>query len=107
MNPESLYIVPAHVQTRWASPENFGAAKGGAHPGDDGRKRSACFPLLPGEAKVLLDVQGASGTVRRFWVTINDRSPEMLRGLRLEMFWDGASQPAVRARSRSRRRSTW
>ena len=36
-----------------------------------------------------------SGTVRRIWVTISDRSPKMLRGLRLDMYWDGAATPAV------------
>jgi hypothetical protein len=30
-------------------------------------------------------------------MTINDRSPEMLQRLKLEMFWDGASDPAVSA----------
>jgi len=47
-----------------------------------------------GETKTLLDVQG-SGQVCRIWLTIDDRSPEMLRSLRLEMFWDGATKPAV------------
>jgi hypothetical protein len=28
-------------------------------------------------------------------MTIEDRSPEALRGLRLDMFWDGAARPAV------------
>ena len=46
---------------------------------------------------MLAEVSGRSGTVRRFWVTINDRTPEMLRGIRLDMFWDGADKPAVSA----------
>jgi hypothetical protein len=29
------------------------------------------------------------------WMTIEDRSPEALRGLRLDIFWDGAATPAV------------
>jgi len=95
MNNDPLYLVPGGVQTRWASPENFGARKGGACANDDGRKRSAFFPIPAGEAKTLLDLQGVSGTVRRIWVTINDRSPKMLRGLRLEAFWDGAETPAI------------
>ena len=44
----------------------------------------------------LADVQGA-GVVRRIWITIDDRSPRMLRALRVEMFWDGAATPAVSA----------
>ena len=42
-------------------------------------------------------MHGSSGAVHRIWVTINDRSPAMLRGLKIEMFWDGASTPAVSA----------
>jgi hypothetical protein len=30
-------------------------------------------------------------------MTLNDRSPKMLRGLRLDMYWDGAKTPAVSA----------
>lgn len=33
--------------------------------------------------------------IQRMWVTINDRSPAMLRSLRLRMYWDGADKPAV------------
>jgi hypothetical protein len=35
--------------------------------------------------------------VRRIWMTFPDRSPRMLRGLRIDMYWDGASTPAVSA----------
>ena len=42
----------------------------------------------------LLDFAG-SGVVTRIWLTVTDRGPEMLRSLRLEMFWDGAETPAV------------
>jgi hypothetical protein len=35
--------------------------------------------------------------VRRVWITIDDRSPHMLRGLRLDGYWDGAARPAVSA----------
>ena len=31
------------------------------------------------------------------WMTIEDRSPEALRGLRLDIYWDGAKTPAVSA----------
>jgi hypothetical protein len=33
----------------------------------------------------LLDLK-ESGIIQRIWITINDRSPEMLRSLKLEMF---------------------
>jgi len=43
---------------------------------------------------VLMNVTGA-GVIQRMWLTISDRSPESLRSLRLEMYWDGATKPAV------------
>jgi hypothetical protein len=94
---QNLSKIPADIHTRWASPENFGAGKGVACKGTDGRKRSPCFPMKSGEKKVLAEMNGISGTVRRIWLTIMDRSPEMLRGIKIEMFWDGASKPAVSA----------
>src|SRR5699024_9431644 len=35
------------------------------------------------------------GIVNKIRMTIKDRSPVMLRSLRIEMYWDGASKPAV------------
>ena len=92
-----LFRMEEGVQTRWASPENPKGEKGGACRGNDGRKRSACYPIPPGESRVLAEAAGTSGTVRRIWITIGDRSPKMLRGMRLDMYWDGASKPAVSA----------
>jgi len=94
---DMLYRAPKGVQTRWASPENWGAEKGGACKNNDGRKRRASFWLKVGESRTLADVTGASGVLRRIWMTIRDRSPAMLRGLRLDIFWDGAAKAAVSA----------
>jgi hypothetical protein len=96
-DPHPLYALPQGVQTRWASPENPRGQKGRAARANAGRKGSACFPLQSGESRLLAEESGASGTVRRIWVTINDRSPQMLRGLRLDFYWDGADHPAVSA----------
>lgn len=85
------------LQPRWASPENPGGGKGVAHRDDDGRKRRASVPLPAGGRLVLAEVAGQSGTVRRIWLTIRDRSPASLRGIRLRMAWDGAAGAAVDA----------
>jgi len=90
-----LHRLPAGIETRWASPENWLGAKGQGATTRGGRKGSPCFPLKAGESKVLADVQGHSGMVRRIWITISDRPAQFLRGLKLEMFWDGAATPAV------------
>jgi hypothetical protein len=94
---QTLYTFPEGVETRWASPENPKGEKGKAAPTNGGRKGRPAVPIKAGEQLVLAEVQGSSGTVRRIWATINDRSPAMLRGLKIEMFWDGAKTPAVSA----------
>lgn len=94
---DNLYVVPTHMHTRWASSENPSANPGAACRNNDGRKRRACFPIAAGESVTLLDLQDVSGTIRRIWITCDDRSPKMLRGLRLDAFWDGADTPAVSA----------
>jgi hypothetical protein len=118
-----LFRVPHHLQTRWASAENWRGEKGAACQGEnvdpsiaaaykqgvvgavnlgDGRKRSPQFLLPPGSSKTLAEVQGTSGMVRRIWMTIPEcqgtkLTPAALRGHRLDIYWDGAATPAVSA----------
>jgi len=94
---EALYTIPDGVETRWASPENPTGERGKGAPTQGGRKGAAFFPLKAGESRTLAEVKAGSGMVRRVWMTLNDRSPKMLRGLRLDMYWDGARYPAVSA----------
>lgn len=94
---QPLYVLPDDVETRWASPENPAGEKGKAAQSNAGRKGRPAVPVQPGESLTLAEVRGRSGTVRRIWATINDRSPQMLRSLRIDMYWDGASKPAVSA----------
>ena len=94
---DELYVVPEGVETRWASPENPGGERGRGGTANAGRKGAPSFPLAAGESRVLAEVKGGSGVVRRMWMTLNDRNPKMLRGLKLEMYWDGAATPAVSA----------
>lgn len=90
----NLFEKPRGVQTRWSSFENPSAGRGCAGLENKGAKGHASDRLAAGETKTLLDVTG-SGMISRIWLTIIDRSPEMLRGLRLEMFWDDAERAAV------------
>jgi hypothetical protein len=94
---QALYEIPDGVETHWASPENPTGQKGQAARENAGRKGRPALPLKAGETLTLAEVKGATGTVRRIWATINDRSPRMLRGLRIDMYWDGAARPAVSA----------
>lgn len=97
VNAQSLYTIPDNVETRWASPENPKGEKGKAAQTNGGRKGSPAISLKAGEQYVLAEASGISGTVRRIWITIVDRSPKMLRGLKLDFYWDGAKTPAVSA----------
>lgn len=92
-----LFQLPDGVQTRWASPENRAALKGKAAQAKGGRKGSPCIPLKAGEQQILAEETGVSGTIRRMWMTLDVREPGVLRGIRLDMYWDGAEKPAVSA----------
>ena len=82
------------ADTRWATFENPTASKGEGGRENKGAKGHPADNVQPGETKTLLDVKG-SGEIRRIWITIQERDPQMLRSLRFEIYWDGAATPAV------------
>ena len=90
----NLYEKPSAVTSRWVSFENSSGARSAAALTNHGAKGAAFERLQAGEVRELLNISG-SGEVRRIWLTVTDRSPEMLRSLRLDMFWDGCDTPAV------------
>jgi hypothetical protein len=90
-----LYSLPDGIETRWASPENPSGARGAGGETNAGRKGRAFVPVASGATHVLAEAAGTSGMVRRIWLTLSDRSPAMLRALRLQITWDGAARPAV------------
>jgi hypothetical protein len=94
---QTIYEMPAGVESRWASGENPTGEKGKGGQANAGRKGAPTVPIKAGESRVLAEAKGTSGTVRRIWMTFPDRSPQMLRSLKIEMFWDGATKPAVSA----------
>ena len=89
-----LYRFQPGSETRWASPESPSAAKGAGARENKGAKGHAFDTIPVGRSLVLADIKGP-GTIDRMWMTIEDRSPDALRGLKLEIFWDGAATPAV------------
>jgi hypothetical protein len=84
------------LEPRWNSFENPTSGKGTEGLENKGVKGRMSDILKAGETKVLMDVDGA-GIITRMWFTINNRSPQMLRSLKIEMFWDGIEKPAVSA----------
>jgi hypothetical protein len=91
---DELYRYQAGEQTRWISPENPTGAKGAGGIENRGAKGHAFETIAVGRSHLLADIKGP-GTIDRMWLTIEDRSAEALRGLKLEIFWDGAARPAV------------
>ena len=98
LRAQELFQMPEQkVETRWANAENAAGEKSKAAQTNAGRKGSAYAELKAGQSRVLAEASGTSGTVRKIWITIPDRSPKMLRSLRIDMYWDGAKTPAVSA----------
>jgi hypothetical protein len=91
-----VYVMPQHVQSRWTSPENLSGKKGEGAKTNDGVKGNAYVNIPAHGQAVLLNVKGP-GVVDRIKLSVADRSPKVLRSLRIAMYWDGAKKPAVRA----------
>ena len=89
-----LYQFQPQGRTHWISPENPTGAPGVGGRENRGAKGHAFETIPIGQSHILADIRGA-GTIDRIWMTIEDRSPEALRGLKFEIFWDGALSPAV------------
>ena len=92
---QELYKMPEKkIITKWTSFENPDAEKGAGAMENKGAKGHAFDRIKGGETIDLVNIEG-SGIINRIWLTINDRSPETLRALRIEMYWDNQDKPAV------------
>lgn len=90
---QELYKSSA-AETRWASFENQSAARAAGGKENNSAKGNPAEVMKPGETKTLLDIKG-TGIIQRIWLTVNERSPSMLRALKIEMYWDNSAKPAV------------
>lgn len=91
---QELYEIPKEVTTGWTSFENPTGAKGEGGKENKGAKGHAFNKIEAGKEIKLFYIKG-SGVVNRIWMTFSDRSPEMLRSLVIEMYWDNSKKPAV------------
>src|ERR1044072_8217646 len=80
---QSLYEMQ-DLETRWAGAESRTGEKGRAGTAGGGRKGSPTIPIKAGQSVVLAEAKNTSGMVRRIWMNLPDRSPQMLRGVKLE-----------------------
>ena len=91
---QESYLYQSNVTPAWASFENPKALKGEGAQRNKGAKGFASKWITAGEVVTLMEDDGC-GIIHRMWLTISERAPEMLRAIKLDMYWDGASKPAV------------
>ena len=89
-----LYEYQPGSDARWASGENLKAEKGRGGLENRGHKGHAFETIPAGASLVLAEVEGP-GVIDRMWMTFDDRSPAMLRALRLDVYYDGEQVPAI------------
>ena len=92
---QKIYQMPTDFkQSTISSFENPNGIKSNGGKTNQTAKGNAFEDLKAGQTKTLLDVKGA-GVIQRMWFTVGDRSPAMLRAMRLRIYWDGQLKPAV------------
>ena len=92
--PSNVFEYSDNFEPRWVSFENITGSKGKGGMENNGAKGHPCDSITAGATKTILDIKGP-GIINRMWITISDRSPEMLRSLVVKMYWDNSSKPAV------------
>jgi hypothetical protein len=94
---QNLYMLPDNFKgSTISSFENINGQKGEGGKTNLSAKGNAFEDLKAGQSKTLLDIKGA-GIIQRMWFTVRDRSPEMMRSMRIRIYWDGDTKPAVDA----------
>ena len=92
---QELYTLPKNFKSSAISSfENINGVKGAGGKSNHSAKGNAFEGLKSGQSKTLLEIEGA-GIIERMWFTLQNRSPEMMRALRLRFYWDGETKPAV------------
>ena len=90
-DPSELHLAR---QSRAVSFENPTGATGAGGRAHGGRKGAPNRLFRSGETVTLADLDGP-GTLRHFWVTISPMPPEIMRAVRLEVFYDGMEAPSI------------
>src|SRR5947207_12169357 len=87
-------IIDLSLDSRAVTFENPTGARGAGGQTHAGRKGAPARIVEPGERVVLADLDGP-GTLRHIWMTFPPAPPEVLRGLLLEVIYDGLGEPSV------------
>lgn len=95
ISAQNLYRLPENFTgSSLSSFENLNGLKGEGGKTNRTAKGNAFEPLKSGQSKTLLELEGP-GIIQRMWFTVRDRSPEMMRSIRLRIYWDGEAKAAV------------
>src|SRR6185503_9208392 len=82
------------VRSRAVTFENPTGDPGAGGSAYGGRKGAPSRRIAAGETVVLADLRGP-GVIRHVWMTYLLAPPEVMRALRLEVFYDGADEPSI------------
>lgn len=91
---QEWYKIPDNMQSRLVSFENESGEPGNGGKENNGAKGHATGVIAPGQSRILADFDGP-GIIQRMWYTTSVRTPEMMRSLRLRIFWENDVKPAV------------
>jgi hypothetical protein len=95
VHAQNLYTLPDNFNSSSISSfENINGVKGAGGKSNHSAKGNAFEDLKSGQSKTLLEIEG-SGIIQRMWFTVRNRSTEMMRSLRLRIYWDGETKAAV------------
>lgn len=94
INAQELFQFRNNTTPGWSTFENKNSIKSAGGTSNRNSKGHAFEELAPGSVTELLNIKGA-GTIQRIWMTVSDRSPFMLRSMKLEFYWDDEKTPAV------------
>lgn len=86
--------VDARLDSRAVTFENPTGERGAGGRAHGGRKGAPARRIKSGETVTLADLCGP-GTLRHIWMTFPPASPEVMRAVWMEVFYDGADQPSV------------
>ena len=93
---DNMFIYQQGVETRWFTAENPHGEKSKGGLSNNGRKGSPCVNIGDGERRVIAEISGRRGVIRRIWMALPDNDKyETVEGLWICVYWDGALEPAV------------
>jgi hypothetical protein len=92
-NPDPS-VIDTRLSSRSVSFENPTGEPGAGGRAANGRKGSPNIVFAPGQVVTLADIRGP-GTLRHWWLTVPPMAPEIMRAIRLQVFYDGAEQASI------------